>query len=112
MTLKLNQRKVFGIDWENYKIDRRIEKSLVEGEREVLVFGSYDGIYFFDGNSVKQIAERDDWVLALEVWNGELYDGGRYEKIYITMDSKVVVDFGKPIYSMRAVPRSVLKGLV
>jgi hypothetical protein len=114
MSLKLQQNKVFGIDWKNYKIDKRIEKKLEESksEEEVLVFGSRDGVYCFDGNRVKQIAERDNWVRALAVWNGELYDGGAYGKIYRSMDSKVVVDLGKPILSMLAVPRSVLKGLI
>jgi hypothetical protein len=41
-----------------------------------------------------------------------LYDAGEYKKIYRTMDSKVVVDLGKSIYCMLAVPRSVLRGLI
>ena len=109
MSLKLEQRKVFGIDWENYRIDRRIERGLFESEEEILVFGSNDGIYCFDGNRVTQIAERDYPVRALAVWKGELYDAGFYEKIYRTRDSKVVVDFGKLITCMRAIPRSVLR---
>jgi hypothetical protein len=48
----------------------------------------------------------------LVVWNGELYDAGEYGKIYRTRDSKVIVDLGKTIYCMRAVLRSVLKGLI
>jgi hypothetical protein len=38
-----------------------------------------------------------------------LYDAGDDGKIYRTRDSKVVVDFGKPITCMRAIPRSVLR---
>jgi hypothetical protein len=45
MSLKLQQRKVFGIDLENYNL----------GEEEVLVFGSYDGVYCSDGKSVKKL---------------------------------------------------------
>jgi hypothetical protein len=114
MTLKLQQKKVFGIDWENYKIDKRIEKKLEESksEEKVLVFGSKDGVYCFDENRVKQIAERDDSVWALTVWNGELYDAGYYKKIYRTRDSKVVLDWREPIFCMLAVPRSVLRGLI
>jgi len=57
MTLKLQQKKVFGIDLEKYKIEKRIEESLVESksEEEVLVFGSNDGVYCFDGKSVKKL---------------------------------------------------------
>ena len=62
MSLKLEQRKVFGIDWENYRIDRRIERSLFKSEEEILVFGSKDGIYYFDGNNVKKIVERYNMV--------------------------------------------------
>jgi len=58
MSLKLEQRKVFGIDWENYRIDRKIEGSLFKSEKEILVFGSKDGIYYFDRNNVKKIVER------------------------------------------------------
>jgi hypothetical protein len=47
----------------------------------------------------------------LKVWNGELYDAGSDGKIYRTRNSKVIVDLGKPIFSMLAVPRSVLKEL-
>jgi len=149
MTLKLNQRKVFGIDLDNYKIDKRIEEKLVgsKSEEEVLVFGSTDGVYYFDGRIVKKIAERNGPVMALRLWNGELYDAGYYRKVYRTMDNEfvaerygwimalevfdgelydagyyygiyrtidneVVVDFGKPIFCMLAVPRSVLGGLI
>jgi hypothetical protein len=81
MTLKLQQRRVFGIDFEDYKIDKRIEEKLVGSKsEEVLVFGSSDGVYCFDGKIVKKIAERDGWVRTLEVWNGELYDAVEHGK--------------------------------
>jgi len=107
MSIKLEQGKIFGIDLESFKMDKKIERE-IEGENkdEVLVFGSDDGVYVFDGRKVERIAERNK-VLALAVWNGELYDAG-YRKIYRTRDSKVVVNFGKPIYSMIACNKDVL----
>jgi len=100
MTLKLQQRKVFGIDLDNYRIDRRIEEKLVgsKSEEEVLVFGSSDGVYYFDGRIVKKIAERNGPVMALEVWNRDLYDAGYYRdagyyhEIYRTIDNEVVAE--------------------
>jgi len=94
MTLKLNQRKVFGIDLDNYKIDKRIEERLAgsKSEEEVLVFGSSDGVYYFDGKIVKKIAVRNGPVMALKVFDGKLYDAGYYYEIYRTMDSKVVAE--------------------
>jgi hypothetical protein len=99
MSLKLEQRKVFGIDWENYRIDRRIERSLFESEEEILVFGSKDGIYCFDGNNVKKIVERDNMVWDLVVWNGELYDAAG-KKIYRTRDNRVVAERDASIYAL------------
>ena len=75
----------------------------------------YDAGYYkkiYRTRDSKVIAERNNWVYALAVWNGELYDAGDYERIYRTRDSKVIVDLGKTISCMRAVPRSVLKGLI
>ena len=95
MTLKLQQKKVFGIDLDDYNIDKRIEKRLVEiKSRKVLVFGSIDGIYYFDGSSVKKIAKRNGVVTALEVCNGKLYDVGVDGKIYRTINNEVVAKRG------------------
>jgi hypothetical protein len=183
MSLKLQQKRIFRIDLEDYEIEKRIEKKLAESEseEEVLVFGSNDGIYIPTGNCAKRIystesdvtalevykgelyygkwngeirgassyiriAKRDypvlslkvwngelydaDWngeihrteeklfsgteyefsphialrrgrVYALEVWNGELHDVGEYGKIYRTRDSKVIIEEDEPITYMR-----------
>ena len=114
MTIKLEQKKLFGIDLENFSIDRRIEERIEKrSEDEILVFGSRNGIYAFDGKEVKRIARRDSCVWALAVWNGELYDGsGFYGKIYRTRDSKVILQWDSTITCMLPVKRSVLKGMI
>jgi hypothetical protein len=103
MTLKLRQRRVFGIDLENYKIDKRIEEKLVGGksEEEVLVFGSIDGVYFFDGKIVKKIAEREASVRALEVFGGRLYDAGYYNEIRRTMDNEVAAERDDAVMALK-----------
>jgi hypothetical protein len=89
--MKLKQNKLFGINLEDFKIDKKIEERIKE-EEEVLVFGSSDGVYAYDGKKVKKIAERDGWVYALTVYNNELYDGGSYRKIYRTLRNEIVAE--------------------
>jgi hypothetical protein len=58
------------------------------GEEEVLVFGSRNEVYVFDGRKVKKICERGGYVCALAVCNNELYDGGRYVVFTILLEMK------------------------
>ena len=59
---------------------------------EVLVFGSTDGVYAYNNNQAVRIAERDRWVNALAVYNGELYDGGNYGKVFRTLTGEAVAE--------------------
>ncbi len=46
-------------------------------------------LYVEDGEDI-QLAKRSDWVYALCSHNGKLYDGGSYDKVYETLENKVV----------------------
>ena len=59
----------------------------------VLVFSSAGEIFVLDNllNSIPvRIASRNNWVQALCSHNGQLYDGGRYNKIFETLTNKEI----------------------
>jgi hypothetical protein len=95
----LEQKKFFGIDLENIENIKRVEEGLNRDE-EVLVFGTNDGVYVWDGRTIMNIAKRDGWVITLAVLNGVLYDGGRYGKIYNTFKNKVVAERDKEVTAL------------
>jgi hypothetical protein len=43
--------------------------------------GSFGGVSVWDGSAWTKIGDMDGWVLALEVFNGELYAGGRFSNV-------------------------------
>src|SRR3989304_2766532 len=57
----------------------------------VLVFSGGKEIFVIDrDSSIKEVASRTDWVLALCSNNGILYDGGGYNKIFNTLSNEEV----------------------
>jgi hypothetical protein len=70
-----------------------------EEREEVLVLGSVDGVYLWDAGRARQIVERSDVVMALVLWNWDLYDAGWYGRIYRTLDG-VFRERGSRIFAL------------
>jgi len=89
--IRVTQKKLFGLDLEEYKVDRRIERINNQYD-QVLVIGANSGVYVYDGKKISKIAERDGSVVALVVLDGKLYDVAAEGKnrIYETLSSRVI----------------------
>jgi hypothetical protein len=87
----------------------------VRSDDKVLVFGSKNSVYAFDGKKVEKIAERSrctrgllndivtrlyEEVHALAFLNGEIFDGGTYQKIYNTLRNEPVAERPDSIFAL------------
>ena len=71
------------------------------GLENVLVFAEKNKLFVIDkDDSVKKVASRDNWILALCSNNGKLYDAGDYKKVFETLAGKEVASRNNRIWAL------------
>jgi len=81
----------------NKQRKKEIKKYKFNLSDELLLLGSKDGIYAWDGEEVIKIVDRENCVRSLYIYQNTLYDTGNYMKVYKTVENEIICKRDTPI---------------